>query len=115
MGITYLGPIDGHNIEALTEVIEDAKQVEGAVLIHVITEKERDMSRHSFIRILPWSWTIYKEMEWRKPKEEATYTDIFAKTICELAQTHEKLVTITAAMMDGCGLKALQSVFQIAF
>ena len=39
MGITYLGPIDGHNIEALTEVIEDAKQVEGAVLIHVITEK----------------------------------------------------------------------------
>ena len=39
----------------------------------------------------------------KKPKEEATYTDIFAKTICELAQTHEKLVTITAAMMDGCG------------
>ena len=50
MGITYLGPIDGHNIEALTEVIEDAKQVEGAVLIHVITEKGKGYDGHSFIR-----------------------------------------------------------------
>ena len=117
MGITYLGPIDGHNIEALTEVIEDAKQVEGAVLIHVITEKGKG---YEPAQLHPESYHgvgtfIKKNGMAKKPKEEATYTDIFAKTICELAQTHEKLVTITAAMMDGCGLKGFAKRFPDRF
>lgn len=117
MGITYLGPIDGHNIEALTEVIEDAKQVEGAVLIHVITEKGKgyepaQFHPESYHGVGPF---IKKNGMAKKPKEEATYTDIFAKTICELAQTHEKLVTITAAMMDGCGLKGFAKRFPDRF
>ena len=117
MGITYLGPIDGHNIEALTEVIEDAKQVEGAVLIHVITEKGKgyepaQLHPESYHGVGPF---IKKNEMAKKPKEEATYTDIFAKTICELAQTHEKLVTITAAMMDGCGLKGFAKRFPDRF
>lgn len=117
LGITYLGPIDGHNIEALTEVIEDAKQVEGAVLIHVITEKGKgyepaQLHPESYHGVGPF---IKKNGMAKKPKEEATYTDIFAKTICELAQTHEKLVTITAAMMDGCGLKGFAKRFPDRF
>ena len=117
MGITYLGPIDGHNIEALTEVIEDAKQVEGAVLIHVITEKGKgyepaQLHPESYHGVGPF---IKKNGMAKKPKEEATYTDIFAKTICERAQTHEKLVTITAAMMDGCGLKGFAKRFPDRF
>ena len=117
MGITYLGPIDGHNIEALTEVIEDAKQVEGAVLIHVITEKGKgyepaQLHPESYHGVGPF---IKKNGMAKKPKEEATYPDIFAKTICELAQTHEKLVTITAAMMDGCGLKGFAKRFPDRF
>lgn len=117
MGITYLGPIDGHNIEALTEIIEDAKQVEGAVLIHVITEKGKgyepaQLHPESYHGVGPF---IKKNGMAKKPKEEATYTDIFAKTICELAQTHEKLVTITAAMMDGCGLKGFAKRFPDRF
>ena len=117
MGITYLGPIDGHNIEALTEVIEDAKQVEGAVLIHVITEKGKgyepaQLHPESYHGVGPF---IKKNGMAKKPKEEATYTDIFAKTICELAQTHEKLVTSTAAMMDGCGLKGFAKRFPDRF
>lgn len=117
MGITYLGPIDGHNIEALTEVIEDAKQVEGAVLIHVITEKGKgyepaQLHPESYHGVGPF---IKKNGMAKRPKEEATYTDIFAKTICELAQTHEKLVTITAAMMDGCGLKGFAKRFPDRF
>lgn len=117
MGITYLGPIDGHNIEALTEVIEDAKQVEGAVLIHVITEKGKgyepaQLHPESYHGVGPF---IKKNGMAKKPKEEATYTDIFAKTICELAQTHEKLITITAAMMDGCGLKGFAKRFSDRF
>lgn len=117
MGIIYLGPIDGHNIEALTEVIEDAKQVEGAVLIHVITEKGKgyepaQLHPESYHGVGPF---IKKNGMAKKPKEEATYTDIFAKTICELAQTHEKLVTITAAMMDGCGLKGFAKRFPDRF
>lgn len=117
MGITYLGPIDGHNIEALTEVIEDAKQVEGAVLIHVITEKGKgyepaQLHPESYHGVGPF---IKKNGMAKKPEEEATYTDIFAKTICELAQTHEKLVTITAAMKDGCGLKGFAKRFPDRF
>lgn len=117
MGITYLGPIDGHNIEALTEVIKDAKQVEGAVLIHVITEKGKgyepaQLHPESYHGVGPF---IKKNGMAKKPKEEATYTDIFAKTICELAQTHEKLVTITSAMMDGCGLKGFAKRFPDRF
>lgn len=117
MGITYLGPIDGHNIEALIEVIEDAKQVEGAVLIHVITEKGKgyepaQLHPESYHGVGPF---IKKNGMAKKPKEEATYTDIFAKTICELAQTHEKLITITAAMMDGCGLKGFAKRFPDRF
>lgn len=117
MDITYLGPIDGHNIEALTEVIEDAKQVEGAVLIHVITEKGKgyepaQLHPESYHGVGPF---IKKNGMAKKPKEEATYTDIFAKTICELAQTHEKLITITAAMMDGCGLKGFAKRFPDRF
>ena len=117
MGITYLGPIDGHNIEALTEVIEDAKQVEGAVLIHVITEKGKgyepaQLHPESYHGVGPF---IKKNGMAKKPKEEATYTDIFAKTICELAQTHEKLITSTAAMMDGCGLKGFAKRFPDRF
>lgn len=117
MGITYLGPIDGHNIEALTEVIEDAKQVEGAVLIHVITEKGKgyepaQLHPESYHGVGPF---IKKNGMAKKPKEEATYTDIFAKTICELAQTHEKLITITAATMDGCGLKGFAKRFPDRF
>ncbi len=117
MGITYLGPIDGHNINALTEVIEDAKQVEGAVLIHVMTEKGKgyepaQMHPESYHGVGPF---IKENGKAKKPKEEATYTDIFARTICDLAQTHSKLVTITAAMMDGCGLKGFARRFPDRF
>ena len=117
MGITYLGPIDGHNISALTEVIEDAKQVEGAVLIHVMTEKGKG---YEPARLHPESYHgvgpfIKENGQAKKPKEEATYTDIFAKTICELAQTHPELVTITAAMMEGCGLKGFARRFPDRF
>ena len=117
MGITYLGPIDGHNIAALTEVIEDAKQVEGAVLIHVMTEKGKG---YEPARLHPESYHgvgpfIKENGKAKKPKEEATYTDIFARTICDLAQTHPKLVTITAAMMEGCGLKGFARRFPYRF
>ncbi len=117
MGITYLGPIDGHNIGALTEVIRDARQVEGAVLIHVITEKGKgyepaQLHPESYHGVGPF---IKENGQAKKPKEEATYTDIFARTICELAQTHPKLVTITAAMMEGCGLKGFARRFPDRF
>ena len=87
------------------------------MLIHVITEKGKgyepaQLHPESYHGVGPF---IKKNGMAKKPKEEATYTDIFAKTICELAQTHEKLITITAAMKDGCGLKGFANVFQTAF
>ena len=87
------------------------------MLIHVITEKGKgyepaQLHPESYHGVGPF---IKKNGMAKKPKEEATYTDIFAKTICELAQTHEKLITITAAMMDGCGLKGFAKRFPDRF
>lgn len=117
MGITYLGPIDGHNIRALTDVIEDAKQLDEAVLIHVITEKGKgyepaEAHPESYHGVGPF---VKENGKAKKAKEQATYTDVFAKTICELAKTHPQLVTITAAMMEGCGLKGFAKQFPNRF
>lgn len=117
MGITYLGPIDGHNISALTEVIRDAQQLDEAVLIHVITEKGKGYDPAQahpelYHGVGPFNKEDGRE---KKPKEQASYTDIFARSVCDLAQTHPQLVAITAAMKEGCGLKGFAKRFPDRF
>ena len=107
MGITYLGPVDGHDISSMVSVINDAKRVEGPVMIHVLTQKGRGYKpaeRHParFHGAEPFDIETGIPSH---PRTVANYTDIFSTVMCKLGQRDEKIVAITAAMPDGTGLK----------
>lgn len=117
MGIKYLGPVDGHNIGQLTRVLGDAKRVEGAVIVHVVTKKgkgyepaERMPSR--FHGAEPF------DRETGVPcarKKKASYTDVFSTVMCKMGARNSKLVAITAAMPDGTGLKRFRNMYRDRF
>lgn len=106
MGITYLGPVDGHNVKEMVRVLSEARKVKHAVLVHVITKKgkgygpaEKNPSR--FHGVEPFDVVTGKSL---KEKVYPSYTDVFSKKICELAEQDQKIVAVTAAMPDGTGL-----------
>ncbi len=106
MGITYLGPVDGHDVHALMQVFKEARRVQHAVLVHVITKKgkgygpaEKNPAR--FHGIDPFDVKTGKSL---KEKKYPSYTDVFSEKICALAKENPKLVALTAAMADGTGL-----------
>ena len=106
MGIIYLGPVDGSNIKEMVRVFNEAKRVDGPVLVHVMTKKgagylpaENNPSR--FHGAEPFDIETGLPL---KKKEKSSYTDIIAQAMCKLAEKEPKLVAITAAMADGTGL-----------
>lgn len=117
MGITYLGPIDGHNIMAMTKVLREAKRVKGAVLVHVLTQKgkgygpaERHPARFHGAEPFDIETGIPSH-----PRTVANYTDIFSTVMCKLGQRDEDIVAITAAMPDGTGLKRFRNMYPDRF
>jgi len=117
MGITYLGPVDGHDIDGLVSVISDAKRVEGPVLIHVLTQKgkgyqpaERHPARFHGAEPFDIKTGIPSH-----PRTVANYTDIFSTVMCKLGQRDGKIVAITAAMPDGTGLKRFRNRYPDRF
>jgi 1-deoxy-D-xylulose-5-phosphate synthase len=117
MGITYLGPVDGHDIGDMVSVISDAKRVEGPVLIHVLTQKgkgyqpaERHPARFHGAEPFDIDTGIPSH-----PRTVANYTDIFSTVMCKLGQRDEKIVAITAAMPDGTGLKRFRNMYPERF
>ncbi len=105
MGITYLGPIDGHNIRQLIKNLRDAKRVPGPVIVHVITEKGRGYkpafdNPAKFHGISPFDIKTGEAVK----KHEITYADAFSEKLCELASENKKIVAVTASMKDGTGL-----------
>lgn len=106
LGITYIGPIDGHDIEQITQALETAAKMPKAVLIHVVTKKgkgyepaENDPGR--FHGIEPFA---LKTGEILRPSEGVSYTKMFSDTMLELGEKNKKIVGITAAMPTGTGL-----------
>lgn len=106
MGIITLGPVDGGNIKELVKIFQEAKRVDGPVLVHVMTHKgagyepaEKNPSR--FHGAEPFDIATGKPL---KKKEKSTYTDVISSVMCQLAEKEPKLVAITAAMADGTGL-----------
>ena len=106
MGITYLGPVDGHNLKELIRAFREAKKVKGPVLLHVLTKKgkgylpaEKEPSR--FHGTEPFDIRSGKPL---KKKEKDSYTDVFAKVMYDMGEKEPSLVAITAAMEDGTGL-----------
>ena len=117
MGITYLGPIPGHDISMLCRAFREAKKVEGPVLLHVLTQKgkgyapaEKDPSR--------FHGTGPFDIGTGEPLQKAskdTYTDIFSKVICDIGKHDPNVAVITAAMADGTGLSAFARYFPERF
>ncbi|MBP9997068.1 MAG: 1-deoxy-D-xylulose-5-phosphate synthase [Lachnospiraceae bacterium] len=117
MGITYLGPVDGHDIAAMERALKEAKRVNKAVLVHVITQKGRGFEpaiKHParFHSAEPFD---IKTGVPSKKKEKANYTDVFGTVMIKLATRNEKVVAITAAMPDGTGLKRFHNIFPDRF
>lgn len=107
LGFKYLGPIDGHDLNKLLEVLEAAKHVNGPVLVHVITKKGKgyepaETSPNKFHGTGPFEIATGKKIS--DPAAPIAYTEMFGKTLTELAAENEKIVAITAAMPDGTGL-----------
>lgn len=116
MGFTYVGPIDGHNINQLIEMLTKVKNFKGPILLHVVTKKgkgykhaEQDPTK--FHGIGPFDIETGKTLSLKK----VTYTEVFSKAIVKLAQEDEKLVAITAAMPDGTGLKEFSKKYPERF
>ena len=106
MGITYLGPVDGHDVNAMVQVLTEAKRMQKAVLVHVITKKgkgygpaEKNPSR--FHGVDAFDVVTGKSL---KEKTYPSYTDVFSEKMCEIAGKNPKVVALTAAMADGTGL-----------
>ena len=117
MGITYLGPVDGHDTRKVQRALLEAKRLDHAVLVHVLTKKgkgyapaERNPSK--FHGVDPFDIATGKPLQ---KKEHPSYTDVFSRALCRLAQKDEKIVAVTAAMPDGTGLKAFAKEFPDRF
>ncbi len=117
MGITYLGPVDGHNIKEVLRALRDAAKVEGAVVVHAITQKGRGYvpaERH------PARFHGAEPFEVDSglpscPRTVANYTDVFSTIMRKLGEREPKVVAITAAMSDGTGLKRFRNMFPDRF
>ncbi len=117
MGITYLGPVDGHNIEDMTRLFTAAKRVNGAVVVHVVTQKGKgyapaERRPERFHGIGPFDVETGKP---KTPKKEASYTDVFSSVICKIAAKDESVVAMTAAMVDGVGLRRFRAQYPDRF
>lgn len=117
MDITYLGPVDGHNVKEMVRVFKEAKRVRHAVLVHVVTTKgkgyapaEKNPAR--FHGVEPFDVATGKPL---KEKVYPGYTDVFSRKICELAEKDPSIVAITAAMPDGTGLSRFAKHFPERF
>ncbi|MFO7726724.1 MAG: 1-deoxy-D-xylulose-5-phosphate synthase [Desulfonatronovibrio sp.] len=104
----YIGPVDGHNIKSMVQVFNQLKDLEGPVLVHVLTKKgkgyqpaeDNPTTFHGVGCFEPETGLAKKTQGKCLP----TYTEIFGKTLCRLAEKNDKIVAITAAMPEGTGL-----------
>ncbi len=117
MGITYLGPVNGHDIPAVEKILREAKRYPGAVIVHVKTVKgkgyepaEQDPSR--FHGIGPFVPATGRDAA---PKKAPTWTDIFSEWLMRAAQQYPELVAVTAAMPEGTGLVPFRSRYPQRF
>lgn len=117
MGITYLGPVDGHDINKMLKMINMAKKLDHAVLIHVHTKKGKGYPfaerRPSFYHgVTPFDPVTGAVLDQTKVR---TYSDVFSTHIVKNAEKDDRIVTITAAMSEGCGLKKFERTFPDRF
>ena len=118
LGFKYYGPVDGHDLEHLVEVLEVAKATPGPVIIHVITKKGKgyepaEKSPNKFHGTGPFDIATGKKIT--KPGAPVIYTEVFGKTLVDIAKEDKKIVAITAAMPDGTGLNYFADAYPDRF
>lgn len=116
LGIKYIGPIDGHNISAITKALEAAKESQRPILIHVLTKKGKgfvpaEQNPQYFHGVSGFDLKA-KNFEFA---EDETYSTFFGKKLCELAQKNPKITAVTAAMPDGTGLNIFEKKYKNRF
>ncbi len=115
MGFSYLGPVDGHDLPKLIEVLNAVKKLKGPILLHVVTKKGRGYDKaeadpikyHGVSQWNPATGDMHKG-----PDAPPAYTKVFGKTLCKLAAEDEKIVAITAAMPEGTGLDMFRDKYK---
>lgn len=117
LGFTYLGPVDGHNLESLTSILKSAKNIPGPVLVHIITKKGKG---YKFAEDKPSKFHGVGEFVVTTGKSASknatlTYSAVFGSTLSILAESNEKICAITAAMPDGTGLGSFAEKFSDRF
>lgn len=117
MGITYLGPVDGHDVNGLIKVLKEAKRCKTAVIVHVITKKGKgyepaEKHQARFHGAEPFN--IENGVP-KKLKAKSNYTDVFSTVMIKLAKRNPEVVAITAAMPEGTGLKRFRNVYPERF
>ncbi|MGF2040453.1 MAG: 1-deoxy-D-xylulose-5-phosphate synthase [Nostoc sp. CmiVER01] len=113
LGFTYIGPVDGHNLEELIATFQQAHQIPGPVLVHVATVKGKgyeiaELDQVGYHAQSPFNVATGKAIPSSKPKPPA-YAKVFSHTLVKLAEQNPKIVGITAAMATGTGLDKLQA------
>lgn len=117
MGLTYIGPIDGHNVKVLKETIEAVKEIDAPILLHVMTKKGygypiAEKYPEKFHGVSAFDLETGKP---KKKKEKADYTDVFANQLVKLSKEREDVVAISAAMPSGTGLVRFQKEYPDRF
>lgn len=117
MGLTYLGPVDGHDMRQMMKLFNEAKRVEGPVIVHVLTKKGKGYEPASahpdqFHGTGPFDVKTGKAIS---VKKTPGYTDVFSDAMVKLGKENPKLVGITAAMKEGTGLSAFEKAYPERF
>lgn len=116
LGLTYLGPFDGMDVNAVKSAVERAKNIRKAVVVHVLTKKGQGYEpavKHP----ARFHGTAPFEIETGLPKKNSkvSYTDIFSTVMLKMGQRDDKVVAVTAAMEDGTGLKRFHNAYPHRF
>ena len=116
IGFTYLGPVDGHDIEQLENIMKLSKKVQGPVLIHVLTKKGKgykiaEENPDKFHATAAFDINTGKT----KKEKKTDYSKIFGEKLVNLAKDDKRIVAITASMKDGTGLAKFQKEFPKRF
>ncbi len=116
IGFTYLGPVDGHNIQELENILNKSQNIEGPIVIHVITKKGKgyEIAENNPDKFHGIS-SFYIETGETKKAKEKDYSQQFGEKLVSLAEKDKKIVAITAAMKDGTGLKEFANKFPDRF
>ena len=118
LNFEYIGPVDGHDLETLIEILNNIKKMKGPILFHVITKKGKgylyaEKDPEKFHGVGPFDIKTGKVL--KSLNEPPSYTEIFGKTILRLAEIEPRIIAITAAMRLGTGLKAFSEKYPDRF